>query len=331
MSYTINIMAKISLIIAPLVLAGLAGVLAGESFSKEQYFYRPPNYECPQADSKVAKEFFDGASVYGLPSKDNLKLAENYILSYDRKLKHPIWVLEHLKEGQMKLRAAKRNESFFAEDLSLHEYFQSTNEDYFATGYDRGHMAPASDNKASQKLMDQSFCLSNIAPQLPGLNRGAWVRLETYVTHLARRSKNLYVVSGALFLPIETPDGPEVVYKVLGPNHVAVPTHFYKVLLTEDKGGNLAMEAFLMANSPETTEEQKLSTFRINVIRDLPKIERASGLIFFDKVDRTRIERPETFKYKYNDRKIVFFKKSKKTESGGESSPEESSDGSSSE
>lgn len=304
---------RAQLSIVALCLVSVGGALAEQPYGREQFFYKPPDYKVPQVEPKVAQAFYEGARVYGLPSTDNLKLSENYILSYERRLKHPLWVLEHLREGQMKLRAAKRNESFFVDDLTLHEYFRSTNEDYWDSGYDRGHMAPAADNKASQRLADQSFCLSNVAPQLPGLNRGAWVRLETYVVHLARRSRNLYVVTGALYLPVETDTGLEVVYKVIGPNHVGVPTHFYKVILSESPSGELAMEAFLIANSPATNENQKISEFRVDILRDLPNIERASGLIFFDKLDRTKLARPTTFLYNYNDRKIVFYKKEKKT------------------
>jgi DNA/RNA endonuclease G (NUC1) len=42
----------------------------------------------------------------------------------------------------------------------------------FKSGYDRGHMVPAADAKISQKAMDETFYLSNIAPQVgDGFNR----------------------------------------------------------------------------------------------------------------------------------------------------------------
>lgn len=39
-------------------------------------------------------------------------------------------------------------------------------------GTDRGHMVPAADAKFSQEAMDQTFLLSNVAPQVgDGFNR----------------------------------------------------------------------------------------------------------------------------------------------------------------
>ena len=43
--------------------------------------------------------------------------------------------------------------------------FTSTNEDYWDSGWSRGHMVPAADCKHSQLSMDESFFLTNVIPQ----------------------------------------------------------------------------------------------------------------------------------------------------------------------
>lgn len=58
-----------------------------------------------------------------------------------------------------------RGKSEFKEDQYIHQYFRSTNQDYKGSGYDRGHMAAAANHRKSQKIMDQTFFLSNMAPQ----------------------------------------------------------------------------------------------------------------------------------------------------------------------
>jgi len=51
-------------------------------------------------------------------------------------------------------------------------------------------------------------------------------------------------------------------YEVIGANHVAVPTHFYKVIVCESNDGKLDMEAFVMPNTP-IDDNAPLSNFQV--------------------------------------------------------------------
>lgn len=63
-------------------------------------------------------------------------------------------------------------------------------------------MAAAGNHRASQKLVEQTFYLSNMAPQVGvGFNRDSWNRLERYVRKLVRKHKNVYCCTGPLYLP----------------------------------------------------------------------------------------------------------------------------------
>lgn len=64
---------------------------------------------------------------------------------------------------------------------SIHMFHRSTNADFRGSGFDRGHLAAAANHKWSQKAMDDTFYLSNVAPQVglqsvlktgPGLSSG---------------------------------------------------------------------------------------------------------------------------------------------------------------
>ena len=104
---------------------------------------------------------------HGYPSLDNLRVFENYVLSYDRRNRVANWVFEHLTHEIMRsTEDTDRGKSEFKEDLSIHPYFRSTNQDYKASGFDRGHLAPAANHRKNQRLMDQTFFLSNMAPQV---------------------------------------------------------------------------------------------------------------------------------------------------------------------
>src|SRR5205085_10878953 len=96
----------------------------------------------------------------------------------------------------------------------------------------RGNQAPAGDF-SDQALNDQSFFLSNMAPQSPPLNQAFWRLLEDKVRSWARTDSPIYVFTGGFFYdPKEenpaTATG-QVQYRRIGANNVAVPTHFYKI------------------------------------------------------------------------------------------------------
>lgn len=121
--------------------------------------------------------------------------------------------------------------------------FSST--DYSNSGYDRGHLIPAADLKhLSQQALDETFDMANVSPQVGnGFNRHYWARLEEMVRQIVRDasdrghgSAEAIVCTGPLYLPQRRElDGRLFVeYECIGEGgRVAVPTHFFKVILTE--------------------------------------------------------------------------------------------------
>jgi len=88
---------------------------------------------------------------------------------------------EHLTQSVLRKGsdAGDRSKSNFTEDASIPAVFRAKLQDYFRSGYDRGHMVPAADAKLSQDAMDETFLLSNIAPQVGvGFNRHCQSRGE---------------------------------------------------------------------------------------------------------------------------------------------------------
>ena len=210
---------------------------------------------------------------YGLPSHENLSLHEGYASSINYRLRIPNWVAEHLVAASAAAASdavgATRERSNFHEDVSVPAPWRSTNADYARSGWSRGHLAPAGAHKGSQHELDETFLLSaNIVPQDMSSNGSDWLRLERFTRALLERHDDVYIISGPLFMPSPAADGtvaesaaapqlprpspaatssssssssskaPAVVrgrvsYEVIGPHEVAVPTHLFKVVLTD--------------------------------------------------------------------------------------------------
>ncbi|AWP07740.1 putative endonuclease G mitochondrial [Scophthalmus maximus] len=213
---------------------------------------------------------------YGFPSLTNIKTRESYVSSYDPRTRTASWVIERLNPDSLN-GSSNRKYCDFKEDESVHTFHRSTNDDYRGSGFDRGHLAAAANHKWSQKAMDDTFYLSNVAPQNPQLNQVTWNNLEKLCRSLTRRYVNVYVCSGPLYLPRQEADGKLYVhYQVIGRNHVAVPTHFFKVLILEQAGGKgVELRSYVLPNEP-VDEKLPLERFLVPI----ETIERASGLLF---------------------------------------------------
>jgi len=226
---------------------------------------------------------------FGFPGLDNIRSHSDYVLSYDRRNRVPHWVFEHLtKESVNKVEGVDRANCEFQEDKSIHEFHRSKNTDYKLSGYDRGHMAPAGNHRRNQEMCNETFFLSNMAPQVGrGFNRDKWEHLERYARKMTKLYKNVYVCTGPLYLPHQEEDGKMYVkYEVIGANHVSVPTHFFKVIVGETEDHQLEMEAYVLPNKV-IPDDTPLVNFQVPP----DSVERAAGLLFFDRLSRDRLTR----------------------------------------
>ncbi|KAH8696045.1 putative mitochondrial inner membrane nuclease Nuc1 [Talaromyces proteolyticus] len=212
--------------------------------------------------------------------------------AYDRRMRNPSWVAEHITPYSLSLKNADRKHSAFVEDTTIPTIFRGKLSDYFRSGYDRGHQVPAADAKWSQDAMDATFSLSNMCPQVgEGFNRDYWSHFEEFCRNLTKKYPSVRIVTGPLYLPKKDTDGKyRVSYEVIGePPNIAVPTHFYKVIFAEhgtNATDKVALGAFVLPNAriPNT---QPLTDFEVPV----EAIERASGLEFATKLDAARRRR----------------------------------------
>ncbi len=144
----------------------------------------------------------------------------SYVVSYNKQTRCPNWVAWQLTadhtDGELK------RMSNFHEDEDCPRP-RATLQDYKGSGWSRGHMCPAGDNKWSREAMYDSFSLVNVCPQDSKLNSGVWNSIEMDCRRWARKYGEVYIVCG----PVWTKGK----HQTIGPNKVQVPEAFFKVVL----------------------------------------------------------------------------------------------------
>ena len=188
-----------------------------------------------------------------------------YTLSYAEEFEQAEWVAYYLDKEDIKYINYKR--PLFEVD---HEVITGSAHwrNFKNSGYNKGHLLPAGDRRASYEEFEETFLTSNISPQKYKFNSGIWNRLEQKVRYWAGKYDGLYVVTaGVLSSDLET----------IGYENVAVPKYFYKVLLTNDM---TRMIGFLV---PHKDSNKPLYEFVVSV----DSIEKMTGLDFFPELEDT--------------------------------------------
>lgn len=199
-----------------------------------------------------------------------------YCLSYNGEHRQARWVYEYLTEDKIQ-GEVKRSGFFFKEDPEIPLIFRVSDKDFTGSGFDRGHLCPAADAVASEEAMKETFYFSNVSPKVPQFNRGYWAKIEKHIRELTKEYKALNVYTGPLFLPqADRTDGKRYVkYQVIGDNDVAVPTHFFKLIIAEKKEGGTERMAYILPNML-IDKRTPLEQFKVAI----EKVEKASGLVF---------------------------------------------------
>ena len=189
---------------------------------------------------------------------------EGYTVSYNADYRIANWVAYVLTDKEARSDKAERQNKFVVDPLV--KGASATNEDYTRTGYDRGHLAPAGDMKWSEKAMRESFYLSNITPQKPGLNRGIWKELEEQIRLWARENGAVLIATGPVI--------PDEELNRLGKNRVGVPRQFYKVLCMV-VNNQLEGVGFLFENRDYGTTPLR------QMMVPIDRVEQVTGIDFF--------------------------------------------------
>ena len=211
----------------------------------------------------------------GRPQAIYERVREGYALAQDARLKIPMWVQYELSPEDLDGDADRLG--YFLVDSTIPRGSRSSDNDYRNSGYDRGHLAPADDMDRSDQVMRESFYLSNIAPQVgETFNRQIWLRLEEAVRGWVIQRGTLVVITG----PVFEPDGGVMEYDVIGDNNVAVPTHFFKIVVDTKPAGGPEALAFKLPNDDLEGRSFEEDEFRvsINALEEVTGLDFLSGL-----------------------------------------------------
>lgn len=209
-----------------------------------------------EADDKLVMQ----TSPKGTP--EQILKRTGYVASYNKTTLLPNWVAWHLTAERTE-GSAKRSGVDFAEDTEVPEP-RATDWDYYNSGYDRGHMCPAADNKWSKKAMEESFLFTNMCPQNGNLNRGDWNEMEMACRKWAKKYGDLYIVCGPILYKGK--------HKTIGKNKVVVSEAFFKVVLRT--GDNPQAIGFIYKNTSGNRPKD-------SYVNTVDEVERITGIDFF--------------------------------------------------
>ena len=171
---------------------------------------------------------------------DRIMTYQGYVSSYNPETLIPDWVAYELTADETRGEAT-RAEKDFSMDFNWHGR-QAKREDYFGSGWTRGHMAPAGDFMWDDSAMSETFYFMNICPQREELNNKDWQYLEKQVRAWARKYDKVWVVTGPIV--------GDNIYGTIGKDHVVVPDAFFKAVMVHD-GKRYQAIAFVMGNDAE--------------------------------------------------------------------------------
>ena len=185
---------------------------------------------------------------------------EGFRLSFNKHNRTPNWVAWELLGSETSGDQTRHNK--FWQDDRVEGC--PTTDDYRNSGYDRGHLCPAADQKWSQKAMDDCFVMANMCPQVHALNSGAWNTLENRERDWAQRDSALVIVAGPIYSSED---------KTTIGNGVLVPGAFFKVILAPYVDQPRAI-AFVYPNMSAPGNMQ-------NYVTTVDEVEKLTGLDFF--------------------------------------------------
>lgn len=238
------------------------------------------NLNAGQRATAEATHLFGGLPVPpSNATNEHIIHQREWITWYDDDLRVPLWVQYRLT--RMDASAQRTRRDCFRKDPRLSDSVASFCEDYEEPIFDRGHMIPRSDLNRTQITMVNSFIFSNMCPQQANFNQGIWENLESKVRRWAIVADGVFVVTGAVF--DRNGDGrrdADSDANLVAPRRrVAIPTHFYKIILHQRPSGFIDTISILLPHNNQNI--RRPDRYLADHIVSIDEIEALTGIDFF--------------------------------------------------
>lgn len=198
---------------------------------------------------------------------EQLLIRKAYVASYNSDTRQPNWVAWKLTAEHTD-GTVKRPGTAWHDDPEVPEP-RARHSDYRGSGWDRGHMCPAGDNRWDSTAMYESFLLTNACPQDQSLNSGMWNQIEQSCRQWAKSYGTIYIVCGPIFTRQQ--------HDTIGKCRIPVPEAFFKVVA--DLGSNPPKGIAFICRNNGGGDKKDQYTNTIN------EVERITGIHFFPNLD----------------------------------------------
>lgn len=237
-------------------------------------------------DDIIVTSTGDAAPIFSTPTRDDnlalgnpsnadakdennyLMIKNRYVLSYNRSKGTANWVSWHLSTAWKG--TTQRTDNFRPDETLPSAWYRVKTSDYTNSGFDRGHLCPSDDRDGSYEDNDETFLMTNIAPQAPANNRGLWADLEDYSRKIASAGNELYIIAGVYGRGGTGSNGGKT--NSLDDGKVVVPESFWKVIIILPTGSNDitridATTRVIAVNVPnkESVEGTKWGEYRLSI------------------------------------------------------------------
>ena len=179
-------------------------------------------------------------------------IRQGYVLEHSSADKIPRWVCEHLGTENLGGPLKRPKPEPFKPDPTLPAGSRAELADYKNSHYDRGHQAPSGDETKDQTRQNETYFLANMVPQVGYFNQHAWAQLEDIVRTWAVSRGEAFVITGPMFYDPKEDDphtaSGHFTIKTIGSDHVAVPTHLFKIVVLRGKSGQWRSIGIVMKN-----------------------------------------------------------------------------------